>query len=161
MSDGEVMRISASGPRRVIGVGALVGLGALLLYMALGTPEMAMPFRLGVGLGGALALWVSQLMWEVTGHALILTETDLRDSDGTVIARLDDIARVDRGAFAMKPSNGFLIVLKTSGPRAWRPGLWWRLGRRVAVGGVTAGSQTRPMADVIKVKIAEARGEAG
>ena len=76
------------------------------------------------------------------------------DSDGTVIARLDNIEKVDRSAFAMKPSNGFLIILKEPGPRVWRPGLWWRLGRRVAVGGVTNGAHTRPMADMMKLKLA-------
>jgi hypothetical protein len=72
-----------------------------------------------------------------------------------VLARIDDVVAVDRGMFAIKPSNGFMLKLKTPAPRAWHPGLWWRLGRRLAVGGVTPGSQTRPVADIISVMIAE------
>ncbi len=149
MKQEELARITASPSRRLIGVAAMLGLGGLLLYMAVTTPGMHILFRgilFVLGLGG---LWVSQVMWQATGHALILTEEALTDSDGTVIARLDQIAKVDRGMFAMKPSNGFLIVLKEPAPRVWRPGLWWRVGRRVAVGGVTAGGQTRPVADIM------------
>jgi hypothetical protein len=78
----------------------------------------------------------------------------LTDSEGTVLARVEDIVAVNRGAFAIKPSNGFTLTLKNPAPRAWQPGLWWRLGRRVAVGGVTPGSQARPMADIIAVMVA-------
>jgi hypothetical protein len=89
-----------------------------------------------------------------TTRKLFLTEEALTDSEGTMIARVEDIVAVNRGAFAMKPSNGFTLTLKNPAPRAWQPGLWWRLGRRVAVGGVTPGSQARPMADIIAIIIA-------
>lgn len=149
MASEELARITASATRRFIGVGAMLGLGALLLYMALSTGGMHFLWQVALGGLGLGALWLGQKTWQSTGHALILTEQALTDSDGTVLARIDQIERVDRSAFAMKPSNGFLVILKQPGPRVWRPGLWWRLGRRVAVGGVTAGSQTRPVADIM------------
>ena len=64
---------------------------------------------------------------------------------------MGNIASVDRGAFAFKPSNGFTVRLKSPAPRAWLPGLWWRLGRRVGVGGATPGKAARDMADVITI----------
>ncbi|MBY6160719.1 hypothetical protein KUV73_04410 [Mameliella alba] len=149
MAQEELARITASAPRRLIGVGAMMGLGGLMVYMGFGTDEMAMGWRGFLVLLGIAALFVAQLMWQVTGHALILTEEALTDSDGTVVARLDEIEKVDRGMFAMKPSNGFLVILKQPGSRIWRPGLWWRMGRRVAIGGVTAGSATKPVADIM------------
>lgn len=149
MAQQELARITASASRRVIGVGSMMGLGALVVYVALSTPEMALGWKAVLVALGIVGLVLAQLMWQSTGHVLILTEEALTDSDGTVVARLENVAKVDRGMFAMKPSNGFLVILKEPGPRAWRPGLWWRLGRRVAVGGVTAGSQTRPVADVM------------
>lgn len=149
MANEELARITASAPRRVIGVGAMLGLGALLLYMALSTGGMHLLWQAALGGLGLGALWLAQKTWTATGHVLILTDQALTDSDGTVVARIDNIERVDRSAFAMKPSNGFLVILRQPGPRVWRPGLWWRLGRRVAVGGVTAGSQTRPVADIM------------
>ncbi|WP_323770436.1 hypothetical protein [Antarctobacter sp.] len=149
MAQDELARITASASRRVIGVGSMMGLGALIVYVALSTPEMALGWKGLLIVMGVAGLVLAQLMWQSTGHALILTEEALTDSDGTVVARLDEVAKVDRGMFALKPSNGFLVILKEPQPRAWRPGLWWRLGRRVAVGGVTAGSQTRPVADIM------------
>jgi hypothetical protein len=155
MPDTELARITASAPRRLIGVGTMLCLGALLVYVGFATPGIALPYAvLLIGLGIA-ALWLSARMWQTTGHALVLTEEAFTDSDGTVIARLDEIEKVDRSMFAMKPSNGFVIILKEKAATAWRPGLWWRMGRRVAVGGVTAGSATKPVADMIALRIAQ------
>jgi hypothetical protein len=61
---------------------------------------------------------------------------------------------VERGAFALKPSNGFTLVMKHKSPRAWAPGIWWRTGYRVGVGGVTAAGQSRFMAEQIALMIA-------
>ncbi len=156
MSDTELARITASQPRRVIGAGAMVGLGALMLYLAFVAPPQNpiwLVFLIGCGL---FALWVSQMLWQATARDIILTEDELIDTEGVVLARIDQIEKVDRGAFAMKPSNGFIIFLKEPQPRAWHPGLWWRLGKRVAIGGVTSGGQTKPVADIITLKLAKA-----
>ena len=71
------------------------------------------------------------------------------------VAAWDDIARVERGAFALRPSNGFLLHLHAPGPRAWAPGLWWRLGRRLGVGGVTAAGQSKGMAEILTAMLVE------
>ncbi|MBP0481400.1 hypothetical protein [Sagittula salina] len=145
----ELARIGATAPRRVIGVGAMALLGGLLLYLAVAEPPQAMFWQVFLIALGGFALWFAMRMWEATGHTLILTEDALTDSDGTLVARLDNIEKVDRSTFAMKPSNGFLILLGTPDGAAWRPGLWWRMGRRIAIGGVTSGAVTKPVADVI------------
>ena len=69
------------------------------------------------------------------------------------MARLDDVQSVERGAFALKPSNGFTLVMKHKNQRAWAPGMWWRMGYRVGVGGVTAAGQSRFMAEQIALQI--------
>lgn len=154
MSGQELLRIEVSQPRRAIGAGALVGLGGLLLYIALTEPPAPGWLVFLLALGGG-SLWFASVLWQATQRALILTEEALEEEGGAVIARLDEVVRIDRGMLAMKPSNGFSLLLRTRGARAWRPGLWWRWGRRVAVGGVTSGHQTRPVADIIAIKIAE------
>jgi len=153
MASEELMRLGASASRRVIGVGAMLLLGGLLIYVALATPPASILWQAFLLAIGGFALWFSTRLWESTGHELVLTETALTDTDGTVVAKLEDIARVDRSMFAMKPSNGFLIILKAPQPRVWRPGLWWRWGKRVAIGGVTSASASKPMADVIALKL--------
>ena len=149
----EQMELRATAPRRVIGVTAMTGLGGLMLYVGWATPT-AIGWTVLLTALGLIALWGAQVMWQATSHALILTDDALVDSDGTVVAALDNIAKVDRSPFAMKPSNGFLLILKEPAPRVWRPGLWWRWGRRVAIGGVTAGGHSKPMADMIAMKLA-------
>lgn len=155
MEERELAIISASPGRRYFGVGTLYVLGILILYLALTSPPSGLHwqiFLIALGLG---ALALGQMMWRATAFHLILTETELRESSGLVLARIDEIHKVDRGMFAMKPSNGFNIILKESGSRVWRPGLWWRFGRRIAVGGVTSGRQTRPVADILTLKLSE------
>lgn len=153
MAERELAEITASAPRRVIGVGAMLILGALLLYLAMSSPPANLFWQVFLLVIGGLALWLSQKMWRATAATLVLTETELREQGGPVLARIEDVVRVERGMLAMKPSNGFNLVLRDKAPRAWRPGLWWRMGRKVAVGGVTAGSQTRPVADIILLKV--------
>lgn len=153
MAERELAEITASAPRRVIGVGAMLILGVLLLYLAMSSPPANLFWQVFLLVIGGLALWLSQKMWRATAATLVLTETELREQGGPVLARIEDVVRVERGMLAMKPSNGFNLVLRDKAPRAWRPGLWWRMGRKVAVGGVTAGSQTRPVADIILLKV--------
>jgi hypothetical protein len=52
-----------------------------------------------------------------------------------------------------------MVIAKTRGAgRRWQPGLWWRLGKRVGVGGVAPGHQTKAMAQIIEALLAEANG---
>ncbi|TCS52939.1 hypothetical protein [Primorskyibacter sedentarius] len=149
MQDDEVLaRAGASAARRVIGVAILTALGGLLLYVAL-TSVAVIGWQVFLVICGALALWAGQVMWRATSLALVLTREELRDSEGTLLARMSDITHVDRGAFAFKPSNGFMIKTESQQPRGWRPGIWWRLGRRVAIGGVIPSAEAKFMADMI------------
>ncbi|MBE9639493.1 hypothetical protein [Salipiger mangrovisoli] len=159
IDDKILARASATGPRRVIGVGTLGGLGLLLLWLALTQPPANLLWLVFLIVLGVAALWVAQIMWRATKRELLLTDEALTDSSGAVIARMADVVKVDRGAFALKPSNGFALTLREPGKRAWQPGLWWRTGRRVAVGGVTAARDTKPMADIISVLVMRRDGE--
>jgi hypothetical protein len=151
--DDEVMaRIEVSQARRWLGILMLYGLGALLLYVAFSTPpEPAwLVFLIAAGLG---SLWMGEAMRRGTESGLVLTESGLFDRDGSLLAAFDDIRKVERGFLAFKPSNGFVVTTTTPGRRRWRPGLYWRVGRRIGVGGVTAAAQTRIMADLMSARL--------
>jgi len=154
MADEVLVTVEASGLRRVMGVSMLAVIGATLLYVAVATPPSMgwLVFLLVVGLG---ALWLAVRMWQATEHQIELTERELRCTDGTVIARVEDIQTIDRGFFAFKPSNGFLIRTATPGSRIWMPGLWWRAGRRIGIGGVTPGSHSKAMSEILAAMIAQ------
>lgn len=147
--------VSASAPRRAFGVGALGVLGLMLITVALSQPPSNPAWAVFLLGFGASALWAAYRMWLVTQERLELTETQLRFSDGTIVAQVSDIQSLDRGMFAFKPSNGFTLKLNGKTPRRWRPGFWWSLAGRVGVGGVTSAPQTKAMAEILSAMIAQ------
>ena len=150
---GVVGRVQASPARRMIALFVTYALGALMIWLAFtGRPTLGGAIVLVVM--GAGVLWAAERMRRATLMQLELTNEELRDSAGQVLARLDDIEKVERGPFAFKPSNGFSLVLKQKAPRVWVPGLYWRLGRRVGVGGVTAPRETKFLAEHIALVLA-------
>jgi len=150
-----IAEIDPRGPRRVLAIAMLLALGGLVLYLAVAQPPSNLGLQGFLVAMGSISLWAAYKVQMATTRKLYLTDEDLTDSEGTVLARIEDIVSVNRGFLALKPSNGFMLKTKNPAPRAWQPGLWWRLGRRVAVGGVTPGAQARPMADIISVMIAQ------
>jgi len=154
MADEILVTVRVSAVRRWLGIGVLLAFGGLVVYTAFAAPPA--PVWQGIMLLiGAAALWLAERMRRATEHGIELTRRELRGSDGTRIAALDEIEALDRGMFAFKPSNGFLIRTQASGRRAWRPGLWWRLGRRIGIGGVTAAAQTKAMSEVLAALLSE------
>ncbi|QFS83857.1 hypothetical protein FIU97_14000 [Roseivivax sp. THAF40] len=154
MSDQVLARLSASPFRRWFGIVSLVFLGGLLLYVTVATPPAPVWQLLLIALGAG-AMMLAHAMYRATALSLTLTRDALVDSEGTEIAKISEIRSVERGAFAMKPSNGFVLNMHRPQARRWRPGLYWSLGTRVAVGGVTPGHQAKPMADAIAILLAE------
>ncbi|MDP4032066.1 MAG: hypothetical protein Q8P60_04285 [Pseudorhodobacter sp.] len=143
--------------RRLAGAGVLAALAGLLLYLALWYPPAAMIWRLFLlGFGAGVAVLVLRL-WQATAAPLELTSLELREHGGRCLALVCDMRSISRGVFAFKPSNGFLIRLARPGPRVWAPGLWWRLGRLLGVGGVTSGQAARNMADTITILLNQRR----
>ncbi|SHJ15218.1 hypothetical protein [Wenxinia saemankumensis] len=154
--------LAAAGPRRVAAVAALALLGLVLVWLGLGAAPVegreSHPLgRVALLALGVLALVGAEAVRRATARALILDRTGLHDDRGRMLARWEEIARVDRGAFAFKPSNGFVLHLTGRAPRGWAPGLWWRIGRRVGIGGVLNARASRVMAEEIAMRLALSR----
>lgn len=154
MNDEILATVRASQPRRLFGVGVLGVLGFILIYVALSQPPSNPFWGVFLIVLGAGVWWGAYRMYSATEIWLELTDEELRTSDGTLIARVADIRSLDRGMFAFKPSNGFMLRLSVKTPRCWQPGLWWSMGDRVGVGGVTSAGQTKAMAEIISALIA-------
>lgn len=151
----EVLAVArASMGRRILGLSSLCLLGFLLIYIAFAQSPAVLGqiFLIAVGAG---ALWLADAMRRATASSVELTPLVLRDADGTLIVRIEDIVSMDRGVFAFKPSNGFLLKIKSDEPRSWRPGLWWRIGGRIGIGGMTPGSQTKFMSELLAALVAK------
>lgn len=152
--ENEVIAVArASMGRRILGLTSLGLLGILLIYIAFTRPP-SIGWQVFLIVLGAASLWFTDKMRKSTASCVELTPTELRDGDGTVIARVEDIQTIDRGVFAFKPSNGFLLKTTAPAPAAWRPGLWWRTGRRIGIGGMTPGNQTKFMSEVLSAMMA-------
>ena len=150
MPDNEVIAtVMPSTIRRYAGLAVLVTLGGLLVYVALATPPVSLFWRFVLLALGLMVLWLAEFMRRATLHGVVLTRDELRTTDGQVLARVDDMQGVVRGSFSLKPSNGFSVLTKKSQEKAWAPGIWWRLGKRVGVGGVTAASQAKFMSEIL------------
>jgi hypothetical protein len=150
--DGIYAELQASPARRVFAYGVQFGLGAIIVYVTLAQPP-SLPWMIFMLAFGVVMLWQAERLRRSTAVTIELTATELRDSAGAVLARIDEVQSVERGTFAFKPSNGFTLVLNSKKPRAWLPGLWWRFGRRIGVGGVTNAGQAKFMAERISMMI--------
>ena len=156
--DDVLATVQSSAGRRILGVGSIWVLAVLVLYVAVVNPP-APGWQVFLFVVGGGAIWMAERMRRATSNAIELTRRELRDTRGTVLASVDQIVSVDRGMFAFKPSNGFLLKLTDKAPRSWHPGMWWRLGARIGVGGMTPGHQTKFMAEMISAMIAERDGD--
>ncbi|MEM9798014.1 MAG: hypothetical protein AAF919_16090 [Pseudomonadota bacterium] len=150
-----ILTLRPSPARRSVGLMIQLGLGLLLLWIALAHPPEALSWRVFLLVLGGGALALSWRGWTGSAQAIVLDASGLRSETGEVIAPLSAVRKVDRSLFAIKPSNGFLVVLETPLGRAWRPGMWWRLGRHVGVGGVTGAAETKLVADTFSAMVAE------
>ena len=146
--------VQSSMGRRILGVGSIWVLALLVLYVAIVSPP-APGWQVFLFVVGGGAIWMAERMRRATSRAIELTRTELRDTGGTVLAAVDQLVSVDRGMFAFKPSNGFLLKTSAKAARSWHPGMWWRMGARIGVGGMTPGHQAKFMAEMISAMIAE------
>lgn len=152
--DGIFARVHVSPVRRGFACAILYGLGALMVYVAIAQPPAALWFVFLLAFGIAVLI-LAERMRKATKRSLILTGETLSDDLGRVLVDVTDIKSVERGVFALKPSNGFTLVLNERAPRAWQPGLWWCAGRRLGVGGVVSSGPAKFMAERIAMMIAE------
>ena len=126
----------------------------MLLWLAVVHPPSSVAWLVFLVVLGVAILVLAQMAWRGSSQGIVLREDGLFAEDGAPIAPLDDIASVDRALFSLKPSNGFLVRLARPLGRAWVPGMWWRLGRRVGIGGVTRGADTKIVADALATMVA-------
>jgi len=156
LGEGDVIvEIRPSAFRRGVSLVAIGAVAAILVSFAVGGQDMSLVWRGFIVLFGLGCLALGYRFFKATSVSLQLTKEELRDSTGRVLFRLDDIHRVDRGAFALKPSNGMSVFLKKPGIAAWEPGLWWRFGKRIGIGGATAPAQAKAIVETLTLLQAE------
>ncbi|TDL85821.1 hypothetical protein [Meridianimarinicoccus aquatilis] len=150
-----VATLTPSPVRRIIAVLSLAAVALMLLWIVLVTPPSDLGWLFFLVAGGLGLLWLSWRLWTATEGQIVLTRDGLFDSSGRCLTTIDNIKMVERGPFAFKPSGGFAVQLKEAPGRGWSPGMWWRFGRRLGVGGVTPVAQSKVVAESIILIILE------
>jgi hypothetical protein len=151
--DTPLFTLRPSAPRLWFSVVALGALGALMLWIALAQPPSALGWRVFLLLGGAGICWNAWRLVELRERALVLTREALIDTRYGEVCRIGEIEQLNRGVFAVKPARGFALALSARRGRQWVPGLWWRIGRSVGVGGMTGAAETKLMAEMIEAML--------
>ncbi len=151
--DEVLIKISASPMRRWTAVLVFITLSFVLLWLSV-TGAGALGWRLFFLGFGIVALWMADVLRRSTMQEIELTKTELRTSDGRVLTAVDNVRKVEKGAFAFKPSNGFLVRLNSASGRGWAPGLWWQAGTYLGVGGVVSAGQSKAMAEILAAILA-------
>ena len=139
--------------RWVVGMVVLVALAMMLLRAAVSQGIVGQTLMSAAAVAALALAWT---MLRARGQTLHWQQAGLCDGNGRVIAAREQIIAVDRGALALKPSNGFTLRLRDPQPRQWSPGLWWRFGRRVGVGGLASPGVAKALADRIALDTAQA-----
>lgn len=144
--DDVLISIAPSPSRRWMGVLSLAGVGALMLSLVF---EVDGAVRFAFLALAVAAFFCADRLRAATADGIVLTREELRTRSGRRLATVSNVAGVERGAFAFKPSHGFLVKLKEPEGRGWAPGLYWQRGRLLGVGGVIGGGEARAMAEML------------
>jgi len=137
--------------RRIVGVALQAAMGGGLIFVAVAKPPASPIYIMLLLCIGAALLFGGWRFWQATAKGLVLTDTCLRETTGRVICQLDEIDKIERGTFAFKPANGFMLRMTAHQLRGWAPGLWWRMGKMVGIGGATNRNAAKSMAAAIDV----------
>ncbi len=157
MSDPVIAKLEASPVRRGLALFVMMLLVSLLLYLGITTDASFFHKGFLVVVAATVFFMARAMQRGTTGH-IELRDTGLFFENGQCLTLIDNITRVERGAFAFKPSNGFVVSLTQKTHRAWVPGLYWAFGTKIGIGGVTAPSDAKFMADTLAVLIAGRTG---
>lgn len=153
MSEKIISRLRPSLARRVLAAGSPAGLGVIVIWLAANHPAPSAGLLAGL-LALALASFAfAAITWRATALGLELTEAELRDTNGRRLFELSEVSAIEKSVLSWKPAGGFAVVLNEPRSRVWVPGLWWRVGRRVMIGGATNSGEAKAMADLMRMEL--------
>ena len=88
-------------------------------------------------------LWFIRFLKRYSKIGFLINQSGLFNIDGSVICKIDDIERIDVSPYTFKSANGFIVILKTKSSFKSIPGLYWRLGKRLSIGGLVSKNESK------------------
>ena len=145
--------LRASPLRRAFALFALGSLGAVFVYLAIAL-QTGLAYRLALIAIAVPAFIAFDRMRQASRGTFTVTDDGLWFND-TLLAPMAGIERVEVGMFALKPTNGFAVIMQGKAANTIAPGMYWQFGRRIGVGGVTEPGAAKFMADTLIVLLKE------
>ena len=136
--------------------GAIFFLLVFLLYTLseLNNENTLMTFFLLLGLV-LLALWFKRFLKRYSKVGFQINSTGLYDLETNLICKIDDIHKVDVSPYTFKSANGFIVFSKTKSKFRSVPGLYWRLGNRISIGGLISKNESKFLSTTLLALIDE------
>ena len=131
-----------------LGLPALI-IGALLVQGAITSLISTVILLVVAGVFG----WSAYRMATVPAKGIVFDGKSLETEDGLVLAKMDEIVDVQTSIFAMKPTNGFTLILNSTSKMPTRPGIFWRQGRHMGVGGLLRASEAKSIGKAIQAEV--------
>ncbi len=153
----QIMELYPSKTRIILTVLVLAAVSAICAWLAAGGRPLAAGERALLAILAAVAALGAHAVWRSASTGLVLHGDRIAATGGSTVLWLADVARLERGVFAFKPANGVVVSLQRRGSFRWVPGLWWRIGARVGIGGMTPKARTKAFADMLEQRLAENR----
>ena len=102
----------------------------------------------------AIGFWFRRFLSQYSHIGFVINQKGLFNLDESLICTMEDIDRVDVSPYTFKSANGFIILLKTSAPFKFVPGLFWQLGKRISIGGMISKSESKYLSNTILSELA-------
>ncbi|MCY4542472.1 MAG: hypothetical protein OXB95_08795 [Rhodobacteraceae bacterium] len=147
-----IATIAPSPARRAITTLLLLVLGGLLIDSSFANRSAVVFGSITMAIGVA-SIALAYVIYRTTRHSIELRGSAVVSTDGTLLAELDNISKIEIGLLDFKPASGFTIRLHEPMPAAWKVGLWWRIGRSVGIGGCTPKSDAKQFATILQARL--------
>ena len=73
----------------------------------------------------------------------LLNQEGIFNLDNTIICRIEDIETIDTSPYTFRSANGFIVFLRERSTFKIVPGLYWRLGNRISIGGLVSKAESK------------------
>ena len=90
-----------------------------------------------------LAIWFRSFLQRYSKVGFLINQSGLFNLDGSIVCEIGDIERIDVSPYTFKSANGFIVILKTKSSFKSIPGLYWRLGKRLSIGGLVSKNESK------------------
>ena len=90
-----------------------------------------------------LAFWFKNFLKKYSKVGFLINEQGLFNLDKSPICKMHEIDRVDASPYTFKSANGFIIILKTKNSFESVPGLYWKVGKRISIGGLVSKNESK------------------